>query len=194
MPWAMGFINPTPPLSRSRASLIVVLGVGLALLSGCGAASTSKSTLSRVQVSLTAPTSGARVAVATIEVLGNITPENAVLHVSGKRVRVRHGVFKTPILLHEGLTRIRIEARAKGFVGSSVVVSVRYAPPRAGTVAAAGGEPGASHAQPASQSARASGPSGGGFTRGVGSLGGTLRGAIKGRAHGCGGSSCGLIP
>jgi hypothetical protein len=97
-------------------------------------------------------------------------------------------------LLHKGLTRIRIEARAKGFVGSSVIVSVRYAPPRGGTVAASGAEPGASHAQPASQSAGASGQSGGGFTRGVGSLGGTLRGAIKGRAHGCGGSGCGLIP
>jgi hypothetical protein len=191
----MGFINPTPRLSRCRASLIVVLGAGLALLSGCGAASTSKSTLSRVQVSLTAPTSGAKVAVSTIEVLGTVTPENAVLHVSGKRVRVTHGVFKTPILLHTALTRIRIEARAKGFVGSSVIVLVRYAPPRAGAVVGAGGIAGASQAQPASQSAaKASGHSGGGFTRGVGSLGGTLRGAIKSRSHGCGGSGCGLIP
>lgn len=190
----MGFINPSPPLSRSRASLIVVLGAGLALLSGCGAASTSKSTLSRVQVSLTAPTSGAKVAVSTIEVLGTITPENAVLHVSGRRVRVRHGVFKTPILLHRGLTRIRIEARAKGFVGSSVIVSVRYAPPRGGTVAAAEGEPGASQAQSPSKSAGASGQSGGGITSGVHSLTHTLAGAIEGRAHACGGSACGLIP
>jgi hypothetical protein len=173
---------------------VVVLGAGFALLSGCGAASTSNPASSRVQVSLTAPTDGARVAVPTIEVLGTITPKNAVLRVSGKRVRVRHGAFKTPILLHKGLTRIRIKARAKGFLGSSVSVSVRYAPPRGGTVAAAGGESGASQAQPSSQSARASGRSGGGFTHGVGSLGKALSGSIKGRAHGCGGSGCGLIP
>jgi hypothetical protein len=144
-------------------------------------------------VSLIAPTDGATVAVATIDVLGTITPKNAILHVSGRRVRLKHGAFKTPILLRKGRTRIRIEARAKGFVGASVIVSVRYSPPPGGSVASTGGQSDSSGAQPASRSAGVSGQSGGGFSGGVGSLGKTLGGAIEGRAHGCG-AGCGLIP
>jgi hypothetical protein len=171
---------------------MVVLGAGLALLSGCGAASTP--TPSKVQVSLTAPTDGAKVAVPTIEVLGSIVPKNAVLNVSGKRVRVRHGAFRTVILLHKGLTRIRLKAKAKGFVGSSITVWVHYAPRGDGIVEPAAGERGASDGQPASHAVGASGQSGGEFRSGVGSLGKTLRGAIRRRAPGCGGSGCGLVP
>lgn len=81
---------------------------------------------------LTAPTDGAKVTVKKIDVLGTIEPRNAAVRVSGKRVRVVGGVFKRSLSLRKGLTHIRIRATAKGFVGSSMVVSVHYAPRRSG--------------------------------------------------------------
>ena len=110
----------------ARALLAVLLGAGSAMVAGCGGASTP----STVKVSLTAPTDGATVAVRRIDVLGTIEPGNAVMLVSGKRIRVTHGGFRVPISLRNGVTRIRIKARAKGFVGSSMVISVRYMPPK----------------------------------------------------------------
>ena len=190
----MGSISPTSRLRRSRASLVAVLGAGLVLFAGCGAASTSTPASKRVQVFLVAPTDNATVAVPSIEVLGTVSPEDAVLRISSRRVRVRHGAFKTSILLHRGLTRIRIKARARGFAGSSMTVLVRYAPPRAGTVAPTGGAGGAPSSQSPSQSASANGQSGGGFSGGVHSLGHALSSGTAGRASRCGGSYCGLAP
>lgn len=101
-----------------------LLGAVCLASAGCG----SVSAPARVQVSLTAPTDGATVAVSRIEVLGTISPPTAELSVLGRPVAVTRGTFKTPISLHKGLTRIKITARAKGLLGSSMVVSVRYVP------------------------------------------------------------------
>jgi hypothetical protein len=178
-------------LQPSPLAFAAAVGAGIVLLSGCGTAQAPAS--NRVQVSLTAPTDGAKVTVPTIEVLGTITPRNAVLHVSGKRVRIRHGAFKSQISLHHGLTRIRIKARARGFASSSMVVSVRYAP-RGATAASPGGQTGASYAQHASQPTTGGGHSNGRFASGVSSFKHSLGSAIAGRSHRCGGSDCGLIP
>jgi hypothetical protein len=112
----------------SRTSLVGLLCVACALVAGCGSSSTASPP--KVRVSLSAPTDGATVNVSNIEVLGTVAPENAVLIVSGQHVRVRHGAFKMPMSLRKGLTHIKIEARATGFVRSSTVILVRYSPPR----------------------------------------------------------------
>ena len=65
-----------------------------------------------------------------IEVLGSIVPKNAVLRVSGKRVRVIRGAFEKPVSLRKGMTHIAIDATAPGFAPSSTVISVRYVPLR----------------------------------------------------------------
>lgn len=186
-------------MPRSRASLIVVLGAAVGLLSGCGGSGAPNGASHRVQVSLIAPTDGSEVTVANIEVLGTITPRDAALRVFGKRVRVRHGAFRARIVLHRGVTRIRIKASARGFLGSSMTVSVRYAPPHGSSVAATEGQTEASDTPAAASSSGTSGrsgdsQSGGGITSGVGSLSHRLGSAIDGRANGCGGTGCGLIP
>jgi hypothetical protein len=89
-------------------------------------------------VSLVAPTDGATVIVSQITVLGTITPASAALRVSGRRVVVRHGSFTTPISLRKGITHISISASARGFVGSSTVISVRYTPRRVTQQASSG--------------------------------------------------------
>lgn len=65
-----------------------------------------------------------------IEVLGTISPKDAVLRVFGKRVRVIHGAFEKPVSLRKGMTHITIDATANGFAASSRVISVRYVPTR----------------------------------------------------------------
>jgi hypothetical protein len=66
------------------------------------------------------------VIVPRIEVLGTISPKDAVLRVSGKRVRVIQGAFEKPVSLRKGMTHITVDATAKGFATSSTVISVRY--------------------------------------------------------------------
>jgi hypothetical protein len=114
--------------------LAVLLCIGCPLVVGCGSASTPR----KVQVSLSAPTDGATVAVSRIEVLGTVAPENSAVRVGGKRVPVAHGAFKAPISLRRGLTRIRIEARANGLGDSSTIISVRYSPPQRSAAASTG--------------------------------------------------------
>lgn len=116
-------------------------------------------------MSLTAPTDGATVSVSRIEVLGTIAPQNAILLVSGKRVRVRHGAFETPMSLHRGLTHIKIDARASGYEGSSTVISVRYAPPspaQGSSPGTTGGAAGGPSMQPPASVAPSGGRQGGG--------------------------------
>lgn len=113
--------RPTFPLAAAACVLS-------AAAAGCGAAAPSAPP--KVQVTLTAPTDGATVGVSRISVLGTVSPGNALLRVSGRAIRVRHGSFQTPLILRRGLTRIRIDASAKGFASSSMIVSVRYLPQR----------------------------------------------------------------
>jgi len=135
------------------AALLCALCVPIA---GCGGSATA--TAPKVEVSLSAPTDGATVIVSRIEVLGTVAPDNAVLRVSGRHVRVRHGAFDTGISLRRGLTHIRIEARAAGFLSSSTVISVRYAPRRSTPAGSLGG---AAAPSPASVPSRGGGQGGG---------------------------------
>lgn len=114
-------------MSRLRTLLAVPLFAGCAFAAGCGSASTQvASAPPKVQVSLTAPTDGATVDVPRIYVIGTIVPRNARLRVAGKAVRVVDGTFREPMSLRRGLTHIRIDATARGFARSGMVVAVRY--------------------------------------------------------------------
>jgi glucodextranase-like protein len=126
---------------------VLIPCVACAAAVGCGSAGTA-SAPPKVTVTLTAPTDGATVEVSKIEVLGTITPESAVVRVSGKPVHVKQGAFEEPLVLRKGVTHIRIDASAKGFSSASMVVSVRYAP-RA-PAPAAGSEGGGASSQPQS--------------------------------------------
>jgi hypothetical protein len=130
---------------------------------GCGSGATpqSASAPGQVQVSLTAPTDGSTVIVRRIEVLGTIAPKDALLRVSGKRVRVIHGAFEKSVSLRKGMTHITVDATAKGFASSSTVVSVRYVPRRRPR------SPGGLGAGPSSQPPTAMPPSSGGQAGGV---------------------------
>ena len=106
----------------SCAVLIVIIGLSLA---GCGtAARTGPPT---VVLSLTAPTTGATVGVRTIDVAGTVRPTQSVVKIAGRRVHVtRHGSFSSSIRLSRATTRIRIVARARGYVTARTQTTVRY--------------------------------------------------------------------
>jgi hypothetical protein len=79
-----------------------------------------------VTLSLTAPTSGATVGVRTIKVAGTVAPAHAAVRIAGRRVRVHHGVFTAAIHLRRSMTRIRVTARARGFISASVQTVVHF--------------------------------------------------------------------
>lgn len=129
-----------PAMLCRRLRLAALLFVACGMAVGCGGAATP----SAVHVSITAPVDGATVVVPGIEVLGTIEPKNGVVTVSGKRAQVENGTFRRPMLLTTRLTRIKIVARARGYVDSTMEVSVSYQPrprPASGGVA---GSPGSS--------------------------------------------------
>jgi hypothetical protein len=111
-------------VSSTRIRRAVLLSIACGLAVGCGGSRTPAT----VNVSITAPVDGATVVVPRIVVLGTVEPRNAVVVVSGKRAQVEHGVFKRPLLLRGRLTRIKIVARAQGYVGSATDVYVTYKP------------------------------------------------------------------
>jgi hypothetical protein len=114
-------------MGRLRLVSVAAVCVVSAGLAGCGGSNNSPRA---VQVSLLAPTDGATVIVPKIDVLGNVAPGNGVVFVAGRRVRVVNGLFKSAVHLRRGTTRIRVEARAGGYVRTVTWVKVRYRPVR----------------------------------------------------------------
>jgi hypothetical protein len=159
---------------------ILLLG-GAALLGGCGSASKPASPPA-VQLSLTAPVDGATVAVRNIDVLGTIRPNNAVVVVAGKRVRVVNGAFKQPLLLRRPLTRISVVVNASGYVGSTSWVTVHYVPAPAPASGSAGDTASIATMAPAGKGASVPAPSprdselGAGFITGCTRAGGSIAG------------------
>ena len=100
------------------------------VVAGCGSSSSKSTGPQKVQVLLTAPTDGVTVVQSRLAVIGTVTPQNAVLRISGRRVSTQHGTFLHPVTIHKGLNHLRIDASALGFVASSTVVAVRYRPGR----------------------------------------------------------------
>jgi len=108
--------------SRSRRA---VGAFALALVvSGCGGASGPRV----VQVSLIAPTNGATVQVSRLYVTGSVQPTDAKVRVAGHTATNHDGRFGRWIPLRPGLTHIRIDAHASGYVPDTTEVAVRSAP------------------------------------------------------------------
>lgn len=108
-----------------RTLLILFLaasGVATAV-TGCGGS--SKHARPAVVLSMVAPTDGATIGTSNIEVLGNIQPKDAVVRVSGVKVRAVNGTFKRPMRLRRGVTRIKVVARARGYRGQTIWLKVR---------------------------------------------------------------------
>jgi hypothetical protein len=80
-------------------------------------------------VSVIAPADGATVSVRSLEVIGDVSPRDAVVSVSGRRASVTNGEFKLPLTLAGVVTRITIVATARGYVTSMTPITVRYAAP-----------------------------------------------------------------
>jgi hypothetical protein len=98
----------------------------LALLAcGCGKSSGPAA----VKVSLLAPTSNATVTVKRLFVTGSVQPSSAKVRIAGRRAPTRHGKFGLWLALRRGLTHIRVDARAPGYVADATDVSVRSVPP-----------------------------------------------------------------
>lgn len=114
-------VIPFPRRVACAAAAVLACG-GIA---GCGITGAAGPPV--VSVAMVAPSPGATVNVRSIEVLGKVEPQTAKVAVDGHRVRVAAGVFSQPMVLHHRLTKIRIQASAKGFASSSAVVSVAYA-------------------------------------------------------------------
>src|SRR5579859_3728875 len=114
--------------SHRRSTNALCVAVLSALTCGCGASASPPHRV--VSVSVIAPTDGATVSVRAIAVLGDVTPRDATVLVSGRRARVTGGVFRLALRLRRRTTHIRIIARASGYAGAATAITVRYRHPR----------------------------------------------------------------
>ncbi len=130
-------------INRGRLVKGWAVGLGAAVLAvvaaGCGGGSSATPSHHAVNLSVLAPTDGATVSVRSVEVIGNVSPRDAVVSVSGRPAVVQSGVFRVPLTLSEPFTRITVAATATGYTSSSTGITVHYA-------ALAGGEQGNSSA------------------------------------------------
>ncbi len=105
------------PLALSLAA------VGVA---GCGtSAPTAKPT---VNVSITAPTSGAIVGVQHVVVAGTVTPANAQVLVAGQPAQVSGGRFTRSLLLASPHQVVTVTAQAPGYLAAQAATTVSYSP------------------------------------------------------------------
>jgi hypothetical protein len=98
-----------------------------ALVAGCGGGSSSSSQSHRaVNLSVLAPSDGSTVSVRSLEVVGSVSPHNAVVSVSGRPATVQGGVFHAPLTLSGPITHITVAATASGYTSSSTGITVHY--------------------------------------------------------------------
>jgi hypothetical protein len=116
--------------SRRRPWLVApCLALACVALAGCaagGSGSQSGAPSGGVAVTLTAPTSGATVGVHQIQVVGTVTPSNAVVHVAGQPASVSKGMFKRVLWLRQPTTTIQITAAATGHPATTVTTTVHF--------------------------------------------------------------------
>ncbi|MGH9060211.1 MAG: hypothetical protein ACRDZY_11960, partial [Acidimicrobiales bacterium] len=95
-------------------------------LAGCGgSAPIAKPT---VNVSITAPTSGAIVGVKHVVVAGTVTPVNAQVLVSGQPATVSGGRFTRSLYLATPREVVTVTAHAQGYVAAQTATTINYSP------------------------------------------------------------------
>jgi len=116
-------------IHRLRRPWLVAPCIALACvaIAGCAGGSGSPSgAASGVAVTLTAPTSGAVVGVHQIQVVGTVTPSNAVVKVAGQPASVNKGRFNRVLWLQQPTTTIQITAAASGHATTTVTTTVHF--------------------------------------------------------------------
>jgi hypothetical protein len=114
---------------RQRGATLSFAALICLAVSACG--SSRPAGPPTVNVSLLAPMNHAIVGVRAIKVLGSVSPDNALVFISGHRVRAHHGEFRMPYVLHRRVTHIRIVAVAPGYRKAALETTVRYSANRA---------------------------------------------------------------
>ncbi len=108
-----------------RRSRLCVLGVLLTLVpAGCGGSSGPRT----VRVSLIAPTDGATIVESRAFVTGSVQPTAAKVVIDDRDAPNHNGHFGLWMSVHPGVTHIRIDARAPGYIADTTDVAVRSAP------------------------------------------------------------------
>jgi hypothetical protein len=69
------------------------------------------------------------VTVKRLFVTGSVQPSSATVRIAGRPAPTRNGKFGVWLALHRGLTHIRVDARAPGYVADATDVSVRSVTP-----------------------------------------------------------------
>jgi Glucodextranase, domain B len=100
-----------------------------ALIAGCGGGNSSSQSDRAVNLSMLAPTDGSTVSVRSLEVVGSVSPHNAVVSVAGRPAAVQGGVFRAPLKLSGPITHITVAATASGYASSSTGITVHYTAP-----------------------------------------------------------------
>lgn len=112
---------------RVWASIVVCAALICSAAAGCGGS--GGEARRAVSVSVIAPTDGATVSVRSLEVMGDVSPRDAVVSVSGRRASVANGEFRLSLALAGKVTHVTIVATARGYLTSTTPVTVRYAAP-----------------------------------------------------------------
>lgn len=97
-----------------------------ALVAGCGGGSGSSQSHRAVNLSVLAPSDGSTVSVRSLEVVGSVSPHNAVVSVSGRPATVQGGVFHAPLTLSGPIIHITVAATASGYTSSSTGITVHF--------------------------------------------------------------------
>lgn len=121
---------------RARKRL-APLAVCVTVLSIAGCGTSGPLPTPNVNLSITAPTSGATVGVHEVVVAGHVSPATANVLVDGKPAQVIHGSFKRSLLVAQPSQTITVTARATGYVATSATTTIQYSPTLAAQLAAA---------------------------------------------------------
>jgi Glucodextranase, domain B len=114
-------------INRLRRPWLVAPCIALACIAIAGCAAGGPASASGgAAVTLTAPTSGATVGVHQIQVVGTVTPSNAVVRVAGQPATVTEGRFKRVLWLRAATTTIQITAAAAGHPATSITTTVHF--------------------------------------------------------------------
>ena len=108
-----------------RCAIALCAAIVAAAAAGCGSGGGTHP----VSLSLLAPTDGATISVRSIEVIGHVSPRNAIVSVSGHRVTVQRGAFRQPLTLSGSVSHITVAATASGYARSTVPITVHYTAP-----------------------------------------------------------------
>lgn len=112
-------------LNRRCASALCAAIVGAAT-AGCGGGGQTHRAIS---LSVLAPTDGATVSIRSLVVVGTVSPHNAIVSVSGRRVNVERGAFRQPLTLNGSVSHITVSATASGYAQSTIPITVHYSTP-----------------------------------------------------------------